>query len=137
MPPLILIPCKSFTVGKTRLAPMLSAEAREALCRRFLIDTNNHTTQHTGKDRVHVVSADREVADLAAKLGVVCHGDDDRDLNSALAAAATIVAPEPAAGQDLLILPIDLAFNTIRSIAPVVAARADVVLVPDRREQGT
>ena len=41
MQPLILIPCKSFAAGKSRLAPVLSPEGRDALCRCFLADTVN------------------------------------------------------------------------------------------------
>jgi 2-phospho-L-lactate guanylyltransferase len=137
MQPLILIPCKSFASGKTRLAPVLAPEAREALCRRFLADTVNLARQLVESRNIHVVSADREVADAASQLGVRSHGDDDRDLNSALTAAAASVAPEPAGEQNLLILPIDLALNTATAMAPVMAARADIVVVPDRREQGT
>jgi 2-phospho-L-lactate guanylyltransferase len=138
MQPLILIPCKSFAAGKSRLAPVLSPEGRDALCRRFLADTVNLAEQLVARGNIHVVSSDLKVAELAADLGVHCHGDNDHDLNSALtSAAARIVARDQVAGRNILILPIDLAFNSRAAIAPVLAARADLVVVPDRLDQGT
>jgi 2-phospho-L-lactate guanylyltransferase len=119
-------------------APVLSPEGRDALCRRFLADTVNLAEQLVARGNIHVVSSDLKVAELAADLGIHCHGDNDHDLNSALtSAAARIVARNQVAGRNMLILPIDLAFNSRAAVAPVLAAHADLVVVPDRLDQGT
>lgn len=138
MQPLILIPCKSFAAGKSRLAPVLSPERRDALCRSFLANTVNLAEQLAARGDIHIVSSDPDVAYVASDLGLPCAGEDDRDLNSALTACvAAIVARAENAERNILILPIDLALNNQAAIAPVLKARAEIVIVPDRLDQGT
>jgi 2-phospho-L-lactate guanylyltransferase len=139
MQPLILIPCKSFAAGKSRLSAVLSPERRDRLCRSFLVNTVNLAADLVAKGQIHVVSSDREVTAVASELGVRCEGEADFDLNSALTrAVARISEREPETLlRDILILPIDLVRSTPAAIATVIAAQADAVLVPDRPERGT
>jgi 2-phospho-L-lactate guanylyltransferase len=139
MQPLILIPCKSFAAGKSRLSTVLSPERRDALCRSFLVNTVALAAGLVTRAHIHVVSSDSQVAGLASDLGVHCEGEADIDLNSALTwSVARIMAREPEkSSRDILILPIDLARSSAAAITPVIAAPADAVVVPDQMEQGT
>lgn len=139
MQPLILIPCKSFATGKSRLSSVLSPDRRGRLCRCFLVNTVYLAAGLVARGQIHVVSSDSEVAALASELGVGCEGEGDIDLNSALTCSvAMILAREPEnSSRDVLILPIDLTRSTAAAITLVIAAQADAVVVPDRSEQGT
>lgn len=139
MQPLILIPCKSFAAGKSRLSPVLSGAERDALCRRFLIDTLALAATLVAKDDIRVVGSDEAVARVASDLGICCECDDDTGLNAALAGAVAgmVVRESDMADRDVLILPIDLVLATPLSVAPVLAAPAELVLVPDLSARGT
>ena len=139
MRPLILIPCKSFATGKSRLSPVLSATERDALCRRFLGDTLALALDLVANDEVRVVSSDPAVARAAAAIGIDCEVDDDTGLNTALAGAigAFLASRSDGTDRDVLILPIDLALATPTAVASVLSATADLVLVPDRSGHGT
>ena len=137
MQPLIVIPCKSFTAGKSRLAPVLSPARRDALCRSLLVRTVGLAAKLVARRNIHIVSSDDSVAGVAAELGVHCDGENDHDLNSALTFSVARIVARENAERNLLILPIDLAFNSHAAMAPVLAARADIVIVPDRADQGT
>jgi 2-phospho-L-lactate guanylyltransferase len=138
MQPLILIPCKSFSAGKSRLSKILSPEQRDALCRDFLVNTVSLAANLVERDDIRVVSSDAAVANLATAQGVRCDGDDDINLNSALAGAvARITRESGGSGRNFLVLPIDLALASSTVVQSVLAARADIVLVPDRAELGT
>ena len=139
MRPLILIPCKSLATGKSRLSSVLSAAQRQALCRRFFVDTLALAATQVARHDIRVVSPDEAVARIAAELGIGCMVDDGADLNSALtdAAAAMTAAGPGLAGRDVLVLPIDLARATPQSVARVLAAPDDLVLAPDLQERGT
>src|SRR5216684_3986021 len=84
MQPLILIPCKSFAAGKSRLSTVLSPERRAKLCRSFLINTIDLAASLVARGHIYVVSSDSNVTNVASDLGVHCHGENDIDLNSAL-----------------------------------------------------
>ena len=139
MHPFILIPCKSFAIGKSRLSPVLSATQRDALCRRFLGNTLALALSLVAKVDVRVVSSDPAVAQVAAAIGIDCAVDGDTGLNAALAGAISgFLAGKPdSIDRDVLILPIDLALATHSAVVPVLAATAEVVLVPDRSVRGT
>ncbi len=139
MRPIILIPCKRLTGGKSRLAPVLSGDARAALCRRFLRDTLRLACAVGSPADIRVVSADREALQLAADCGVGGEDDPDGELNSALVhAVARSVRPDsPEERRNLLILPIDLVHATPAQISCVLAAPGDIVLTPDRAGRGT
>src|ERR1700737_507287 len=139
MQPLVLIPCKSFAAGKSRLSTVLSPERRDALCRSFLVNTVTVAANLVTRTRIHVVSSDSKVAALSSDLGVHCEGEADIDLNSALtwSVARILAREEETLSLDILILPIDLVRSSPAAIARVIAVQTDAVVVPDRLEQGT
>src|SRR5262249_9328598 len=64
-----IIPAKSFTGAKQRLATFLQPHERRVLARAMLTDTLTAYSQVTGLDGVGVVTCERDVADVAAALG--------------------------------------------------------------------
>ena len=77
MQPLVFIPCKSFTTGKSRLGNILPPGQRQALCRDFLVNTVNLAASLVRRDDICVVSSDEAVANVATTQGVRCEGGDD------------------------------------------------------------
>ena len=132
----ILIPCKRFHDGKSRLAEIMAPEERVALCRTFLNQTIALARAVVGGDRVTVVSDDSEVLDTAARAGALTIRDPGHGLNAALAFANASLASKAAAHR-LLIMPIDLPFAAADRLEAVLESPADVVVVPDKKEQGT
>lgn len=126
----ILIPCKAFSRGKSRLAGVLTRGQRAALCQRLYRHTLAEALA-TGA-RVAVVSADAEVSDLAREKGARVIADPGAGLNAALAlGVATLGGRAP-----LMVLPIDLPGVSALRLAEL-AATPGITLIPDRRDDGT
>lgn len=132
----ILIPCKPLASGKTRLAPVLGAAERHALCTELLRRTLGYTLGLMPAARCHLLSADEEAAAIAAAQGVATIADPGGGLNAALrhgrdalCRASGIVA--------VLILPIDLPRLSLGPLRAFVDTDADIVIAPDRRGRGT
>ena len=132
----VLIPCKRFSVGKSRLSGVLTPDERIELCRRLLDHTIALAQGIANCDRVAVVSDDEEVHARAAQAGASAVADPGRGLNVALSIGNDFLA---GSGQQaaLLILPIDLPLATPAALAPLISAAADVALAPDRHGAGT
>ncbi len=130
MTPDILIPCRSFLTGKSRLAGILPPPARARLCRDLFDRTLAAALALPA--RVAVVTADAEVAARAHARGAIALPDPGGGLNAALTAGAGLLGP----GGPLAVLPIDLPDLTPARLAPLLH-RPGVTLVPDRREDGT
>jgi 2-phospho-L-lactate guanylyltransferase len=134
----ILIPCKSLAAGKSRLAPVLDAPARQALCTRFLDDTLALALALAPPGRCHLVSADPEAAARAVRRGVTMVADPGQGLNAALTAGRDAIVKAPGEALTLLlVLPIDLPFATADVLAAFGDLRADVTIAPDRGRSGT
>jgi 2-phospho-L-lactate guanylyltransferase len=136
MPLHLLIPCKPFAAGKSRLAPVLGDDERAALCARLLRQTLDCALALVPAAACHLVSADGAAAALARAVGAGVIGDRGSGLNEALAEARAILrgaSPEAA----LLILPIDLPRATAEALRGLMALPAAVVAAPDRRGVGT
>lgn len=132
----LLIPCKPFATGKSRLASMLGDGERAALCARLLRQTLDCALALVPAAACHVVSADGEAVALAACAGVATIGDCGAGLNQALADARAVIrrgCPDAA----LLILPIDLPRASAAALRGLIAAPAEVVAAPDRQGVGT
>ncbi|MGO8914662.1 MAG: 2-phospho-L-lactate guanylyltransferase [Stellaceae bacterium] len=136
MPLHLLIPCKPFAAGKSRLAPVLGDRERAALCARLLRQTLDCAVALVPAAACRLVSADGEAAALAAASGVAVLGDRGAGLNEALADARAVLRR---AGSDaaLLILPIDLPRVSAAALRRLIAVPAEVVAAPDRRGLGT
>ena len=126
----LVVPIRSFADGKTRLASVLSAEARaELLCR-----VASGVVQASGGLATAIVSSAPEVRGWAIRRGLACI-DDPGSLNSAADAG---VAWARSKGHDRVIiahadLPIARTFQTVVD----GFAGDDVVLVRGNRDRGT
>ncbi len=134
-----VVPVKPLRRAKSRLAPVLSNEAREELSRSLLIHTLDVLSQVPEIERILVVSRDPRALALARAMGartVTEHGASE--LNAALA-RATLVARGYGV-HSVLILPADLPLLDPECVHQVIAKASDppvVVLSPDRHRAGT
>lgn len=136
----VLIPCKGFTAGKSRLAPLLSDVERAQLCRRMLEATIDVAARVFSRNRIWVLTADRDAAALARLNGVKSLHDEAGNLNGALEKARTSLreqAPAPEEIASLVVLPTDLPLATEGSIRKFVAIDADVAVTSDLARRGT
>jgi len=124
----VLVPVKSFTEAKVRLAPALSAAERAALARTMA--TTVVAAAHAL--RVAVVCDDADVADWAASVGAEVVWRPGRGLDGAVTDGVAHLA---ATGVDRTIVAhADLPLaDDLRPLA----AGVGVTLVPDRRDDGT
>jgi 2-phospho-L-lactate/phosphoenolpyruvate guanylyltransferase len=134
---LILIPCKNFDQGKSRLAPDLDPASRRALCERFLCMTLTLATSMIPPSQVKIVTGDPRAVGIGADYGASIVPDSGTDLNSALSGARRLLLSDRSYEPDVLVLPIDLPYATPAAISRVVACAADAVIVPDQERQGT
>jgi len=148
-----IIPVKPFANGKARLAPVLSPEARSALCQRLFEHVLDAACAAAGLDGIVVVSADDTVRIIAEARGATCIGeampeptrpDQTRPdqtgidgLNAALALGRheAVVRLAPA----ILVVPADLAFVTAEDIGALIAAGGGsaMAIAPDEARDGT
>ena len=133
----ILIPCKGFSRGKSRLAGTISSENRYALCRAFLLNTLDVAAGVRGKRCIAVVTEDDEVRAIAKSAGATILDDPGGGASAAVAAAnKTLAAMAPSPG-GLLVLPADLPLATAASLEDIVQAAGQIVIAPDRAGTGT
>jgi 2-phospho-L-lactate guanylyltransferase len=130
----ILIPCKGFAAGKSRLAPVLAPDARAWLCETLLSRTLAAALAFTGRGgRVAVVSPERAALDLASALGAIAIEDLGRGLNPSLAEGSARLAGDGA----IIILPIDLPSLVPSALEALVANEREVVIAADLAGTGT
>jgi 2-phospho-L-lactate guanylyltransferase len=133
----ILIPCKSLGEGKTRLAQVLDAKARRALCTGFLQRTLDVALALVPPPRCHVLAGDCDAVAIAAARGVTSCDDPGIGLNEALRTGRERICRNAAEQFALLIFPIDLPWATATVLADLVRRTADVVIATDRKRTGT
>jgi 2-phospho-L-lactate/phosphoenolpyruvate guanylyltransferase len=145
-----IIPVKPFANGKARLAPVLSPEARAALCQRLFEHVLDAACAAVGLDGIVVVSADDTVRVIAEARGATCideplpgkTGPDQKELDG-LNAALAIGRQEAIArlASAILVLPADLAFVTAEDIGALIAAGRGpamaMAIAPDEARDGT
>lgn len=124
----VVIPVKAFTAAKLRLAPALDAEARAVLAREMA----DRVVRAAHPLPVTVVCDDPEVRDWATGAGASVHWTPGRGLDGAVAAGVEAVAA--AGAERVVVAHADLPLAT--GLAHVVGTEG-VVLVPDRRRDGT
>lgn len=129
----ILVPCKGFARGKSRLADVLSPQARAQLCRQML--TRTLKTLAPLPAHVAVITEDAEVAALALSYNAITLPCPEAGLNAALTQGAALLAPEGST-RPLMILPADLAGYATGDLAAVLGGTS-AVLRPDRDHDGT
>lgn len=123
-----MIPVKGFHAAKLRLAPALSPEARAVLARQMA----TRVVLAAGDLPVTVVCEDPVVRDWAVEAGATVHWTPGLGLDGAVTAGVEAAA---AAGADRVIVAhADLPLAT--GLGHVIG-RTGVLLVPDRRTDGT
>jgi len=134
----IIIPGQAFDKGKTRLAPVLDAQARRRFSRDSLVHVVRTARRVVPPRRIVVVSRAAEVLGLARRLGVRALRESGRGLNRAVTEASAFATQNGAAGT--LVLHADLPALTVREAAGLVmkiARHAGVVLAPDELREGS
>lgn len=144
----IVIPCKAFCAGKSRLSPVLSPPERERLCRNLFRRTVRAALEAGGAGNVAVVSADAEVLALASRLGARPLAENGQGLNAAIHGAnallmasrelphegPAVARPEPLG---LIVLPIDLPLLSAGLLRATAASVDTVGIAPDTAQTGT
>lgn len=133
-----IIPVKSLRDGKSRLSPILDAEARERLNAFLMRRTFDLVAAFPGISHAIVISADAAVAAEADARGMTYVEDVDRDLNAALVRATGTAIAKGA--EAVIVLPVDLPLATSADLKRIVPSDEDskvCVIVPDRRRSGT
>jgi 2-phospho-L-lactate guanylyltransferase len=133
----VLIPCKSFGTGKSRLSTMLDTKERRALCADFLRATLTLGLSLVPSGRCHVVTDDPEAKTLVTACGAAIIDDPGGGLNAALDAARAHLCGDATADTAILVLPIDLPLATATAMRELLADTADVAIAPDRARTGT
>jgi 2-phospho-L-lactate guanylyltransferase len=134
-----ILPVKPIRNGKSRLSGVLSENQREALNLRMFENTLTILCEIEKIEKILVVSRDSGVLAYARNHGAhTIQEDSDSELNLALK-RATIVTKNYSVNS-LLILPADLPLlqaEDLEKIIDVDASKKMMVIVPDRRMEGT
>ncbi len=135
----IIIPVKPLHEGKSRLANVLSPEARRGLNRELMLHTFDRAATLRDIAVIYVVSRSQEVLAEAERRGFrACLETRDSGLNAALSQAATLAA---GAGADrVMVVPVDLprlSEAALRGLVAEFETGSDVLIVTDRRRDGT
>jgi len=138
-----LVPVKGFGEGKQRLAGVLNAGEREALCRAMLGDVLDALCGHPRVDQVLLVSDDLAVAQIAHQRAILCWTEADlaaRGLNAAVNAAARRLQGDGVA--TLMVVHGDLPELDIDAVERLVSHHdmqpsPAVTVAPDRHGEGS
>lgn len=128
----IVIPCKAFASGKSRLAPLLTPQQRADLCRAFLERTVLRAKAFVAAPSV--ASDDPDVLATASGLGARSLAVPGKSLNDDLAAANASLG---LTDNRLLILPIDLPLATPAALRCALLSERAMTLAPDATGAGT
>lgn len=131
---LAIVPCKAFRFGKSRLDPVLTPQARAALCEEFLQATLSRLTALQPAPQVIVIAGDADVERTAHEAGVDAIRDTSPGLNPALEAARPQLH---GLARRYLIMPTDLPLADESALARLLDGDAEVTLAPDRSGTGT
>jgi 2-phospho-L-lactate/phosphoenolpyruvate guanylyltransferase len=135
--PAVIIPCKGLASGKSRLAPVLSRDARARLCAKLLQQTLDTALALVPHDKVWLVTSDAEALGIAEGRGVSVVADPGGGLNAALEVARRAVFDHDDRIAGLLVLPIDLPRLDQAALGDVLTGGADVAIAGDRAGAGT
>jgi 2-phospho-L-lactate guanylyltransferase len=133
----IVIPCKKFDAGKSRLSTCLSAQARRSLCEEFFCKTVELASLIVPPSHILVTTTDPDAARIAKIRGVRLAPDHGSGLNDSLNKARKVLL---ASGDDidsLTILPIDLPFLCRDVVERACNLPAEVTVAPDQSGTGT
>ena len=135
----VVVPVRPLAKGKSRLAPVLDADARRRLNERFLLSTLRIAKAVVGAARVLVVSRCADALALSRAAGVVTLRElGAGGLNAALRQGAVHLARRGATA--LLVLPVDLPLarpTDLEALIRLSGRRPGVVIAGDRANTGT
>ena len=135
----VVVPVRPLAEGKSRLAPVLDADARRRLNERFLLTTLDIATAVVGPARVLVVSRCADALALSRAAGVVTLRElGAGGLDAALRQGAAHLARRGATA--LLVLPVDLPLARpadLEALIRLSGRRPGVVIAGDRANTGT
>jgi 2-phospho-L-lactate/phosphoenolpyruvate guanylyltransferase len=131
-----ILPVKSFSVAKQRLAGLLGAGSRQALAQAMFSDVLTSLRHVPGLDAVAVVTSDRvaESAALGERVQVL------RDTEQAGQSAAALIGiryAQAAAYERVLLVPGDTPLVDPHDVGALLELDAPVAIVPDRHGTGT
>lgn len=134
-----IVPVKDPALGKSRLAPLLDAQSRRALCLGLARRTLAVCERAFGADRTIVVTAAPDIASLAKRSGMHFVSETGtRGLNGAIRLGAKRALAEGA--DSMLVVPADLALASVEDFllaAEAIPPAPGCLVVPDRRGSGT
>ena len=134
-----IIPVKSLQNGKSRLSKYLSLDERKSLNNSLLINTIEVLRANKNIDLLVVVSQDLETLEIAKKLRVnYVFESGSPDLNNALYQA--ILKAKKCNIDKVIIIPADIPLisnNEVNEIINLSGEPPEIVIVPDRRREGT
>ena len=135
-----VVPVKNPAFGKSRLAPVLDARERRALCQFLATRTLDICVSAFGASRTIVVTSAPDVARYATHAGaqLVPEGAGADDLNAAIALGIERARLDGA--DAVLVVPADLALlnvSELRVAAEAIPEAPGCLIVPDRRDTGT
>ncbi len=136
----VVVPVKDPAFGKTRLAPLMTAVERRALCLSLAKRTLQACAAAFGPAHTIVVTSGPEIARLAGDGGmqVVAENPGNDDLNQAIRLG--MLHAQSDGGGALMVVPADLALITVPELlaaANAIPPAAGCLIVPDRRGSGT
>jgi 2-phospho-L-lactate guanylyltransferase len=133
----LLAPVKPLAEAKSRLAPVLTSQARAALMRDLLNRTLALAAQSRLFTQLLVISRDPAVWELAHESGAAALAEEGNDLNSALHQGRSYAQQRGAAG--LLIIPADLPLLTVADLHALcsLASVGDGFVVSPSQDGGT
>lgn len=134
----LLIPAKSATLAKSRLAPVLGEQARALLARLLLARLLTVATRCEAVTQALVISGDVGLRTLAHLFGYPSLPDPLPALNPALEAGRAYALAQGC--ESLLVLPTDLPYLTVESLARLIAqapAGPGVLIARDAQGSGT
>ena len=111
--------------------------ARRKLCERLLVQTLELATALVEPGWIRVVTADLDAVTIANRFGAAWIADRGAGLNAALEDARSALLPAMSDNEEMLILPIDLAFASADAFRDMLSRPEDVVIAPDEIGTGT
>jgi 2-phospho-L-lactate/phosphoenolpyruvate guanylyltransferase len=131
-----ILPVKSFTAAKQRLAGLLGAGSRQALAQAMFSDVLTSLRHVPGLDAVAVVTADRvaESAALGERVQVL---RDTEQAGQSQAALIGIRYAQAAGYERVLLVPGDTPLLDPLEVTGLLGLSVPVAIVPDRHGTGT
>jgi 2-phospho-L-lactate/phosphoenolpyruvate guanylyltransferase len=131
-----ILPVKSFTAAKQRLAGLLGAGSRQALAQAMFSDVLTTLRHVPDLDAIVVVTADRvaESAALGERVQVL---RDSEQAGQSEAALIGIHYAQAAGYERVLLVPGDTPLLDPRDVDVLLALEGDLAIVPDRDGTGT